>query len=221
MKIKELFEQTTSDQPLSKDEVLAIIDEWRSWQTFPHDYYDKLVVAKDGTVSCNMPKFEITERMLTPEGTLPFKITRAKCIHVYTSALSSFKNFPEYVETPKSSKIDALHLDGVRFSKLTSLEGIPKYCKGVMNLWSAHNLSFANVHEHILEADKIYVAGKKPSPILGFLKIKNLTAVWSSSESIEDFERAIDIVNEFLPNGSILACANKLRIEKLYDYAQF
>ena len=221
MKIKELFEtQTTSDDQMSKDEILAIIDEWRSRSAFTHDYYDKIEVAKDGTVSCNMQKFQITERMLTPEGTLPFKISRAKCIHVYTSALSSFKNFPEYIETPKSSKIDALKLEG-RFSKLTSLESIPKYCQGVLNLWEAHNISFANVHNHILEADKIYVAGTKPSPILGFLKIKNLKTVSASSDSSEDFERAIDILNEFLPNGSILACANKLRIEKLLDYAQF
>jgi|LakMenEpi03Aug12_release.lakeMendotaPanAssembly.Ray.scaffolds.fasta_scaffold06347_15 hypothetical protein len=221
MKIQELFEQTSSNQQMSKDEVLAIIDEWRSWQTFPHDYYDKFVVAKDGTVSCNMPKFQITERMLTPEGTLPFKITRAKCIHVYTSALSSFKNFPEYIETPKSSKIDALKLEGVNFPKLTSLESIPKYSKGVLNLWEAQNLSFANVHNHILEADKIYISGNKPSPILGFLKIKNLKTVWISSESIDDFERAIDILNEFLPNGNTIACQRKLIENDLDEYAEF
>jgi hypothetical protein len=160
--------------------------------------------------------------MLTPEGTLPFKMSRAKTIFLKAGRLSSFKNFPETIICPvTASNNNCFMMSSRSFDKITSLEGFPKYCKGTVALGPLDKISFHNVHKHILEADKIIIDGRYEGPLLGFLKIQNLKSiVFSGFVKNEKVSKAIQIVNTYLPLGNVLACQEELIDNDLKDYAE-
>jgi hypothetical protein len=95
---------------------------------------------------------------------------------------------------------------------LTSLEGGPRSVGGDVSLEFCERLtSLQNVHLHLPEARAISIL-KVPitGPLLGLLRVKGLKWV-----ELDDY-KLMSILNKYLPEGNLLACAMEL-IEAGYD----
>jgi hypothetical protein len=95
---------------------------------------------------------------------------------------------------------------------LTSLEGGPRSVgRGVFLEFCERLTSLQNVHLHLPEARTIFLS-KDPitGPLLGLLRIKGLMLV-----GLDD-RRLMGILNKYLPEGNLLACAMEL-VEAGYE----
>jgi len=225
MKIKELFE-TSSTQQMTNPEVRDMIEYWVEKGWLKHngvvgDMSHGFQIASDGSAEFKYEKLEIVNEMLTPDGTFPFKLSRAKYVAVRANNLSSFKNFPEQIEHRPAGNFLCLDMLAPSFPHLTSLEGCPKYCRGHLRLSRAKNLSYVDVDKHILAADVITINEEYVGPMLGFLKVQKLREIRYLYSENGKLAEAAEIINDHLEKDkSILACANELRIKKLYEYAK-
>jgi len=225
MKIKELFLNETEEKMTSL-EVIDMINYWaeKEWIPKSHSYgmnTHGFLVGSLGNVEIKLPKFELVNEMLNDDGTFPFKLTRSNILKVRANNLTSFKNFPEIAENWSQTKISVvLDMLAPSFPKLASLEGFPKYCRGHVRLSQAKNLSFANVHKHILAANIISVDPYYVGPMLGFLKIQNLQEIKYLFADKGNFHEAAKIINKYLPLGNIFECQEELIDNDLKDYAE-
>jgi hypothetical protein len=225
MKLAELFE-TSSNQQMTNPEVRELIQYWveKGWLKEGFNNGDSIhgfQVASDGSAERKLDKLEIVNQMLTPEGTFPFKLSRAKYVAVRANNLSSFKNFPEQIEHRISGNLLCLDMLAPSFPHLTSLEGCPKYCRGHARLSRAKNLSYANVHKHILAADVISIYDDYVGPMLGFLKITNLKEIRYVYSEDGRLATAAEIINDHLAKDrNVLAAQEELIDNDLKDYAE-
>lgn len=225
MKIKELFE-TSSNQQMTNPEVHELIEYWVKNHWVKHngvvgDMAHGFQIAGDGSAEFKFDKLEIVNEMLTPDGTFPFKLSRAKYVAVRANKLSSFKNFPEQIEHRPAGNFTCLDMLAPSFPHLTSLEGFPKYCRGHVRLSRAKNLSYANVHKHILAADVITINEEYVGPMLGFLKIVNLKEIRYLYSENGRLAEAAEIINTHLAkNRKVLAAQEELIDNNLKDYAE-
>jgi hypothetical protein len=135
----------------------------------------------------------------------------------------TFKNFPNVVK------------NGIEFQlkgQIQSLDGFPSDISNQLNTSRILNFDLSNLNKYIQRIDGYLIINCfYEGPMLSLLKIKNLKQVsfidWNSQKSKFETEKktkltqACNIINKYLPLGNILACANELRIAKLYDYAKF
>ena len=209
-----------------------LLNDWASQELIPNEPKKNSLhgfkISATGIVDCQLGTFVIYNEMLDANGEFPFKIRNAKYMILRCQEkLKSFKNFPEKLVC-KSDYRDVLityHL--FKYRKITSFENFPKYCpNGQIQLEAFVNASFSNIHKHILDAESIRINPNYVGPILSFLKIPTLTDVYAFigdvNDESESCKEALEILNKHLNgNRNILACANELRIAKLYEYAQF
>jgi hypothetical protein len=119
---------------------------------------------------------------------LPEKIQR---LYLGYCSLKSFKGFPEVVDN---------------FTMTGKLYG------------DNSKISFSKINEYIHSAKEIVfdtINADPDSGVLGFLKIKQLSTVtfiptYENSDSYESLDKAIKIVNTYLPLGDIFACQEEL-----------
>lgn len=223
MKVSELFLRE-EEKKLTSLEVVDMINYWaeKEWIAKGHSYgmsVHGFQVDSMGSVEVHLQKFELVNEMLNPDGTFPFKLTRANTMKVRANNLTSFKNFPEVLERTAFNFV-VLDMLAPSFPHLTSLEGFPKYCKGQLRLSRAKNLSFANVHKHILAADIITVNEFYVGPMLGFLKIENLKEIGYLYDR-GNLHEAAEIINNYLPKGDVVKCQRELIENDLDEYAEF
>ncbi len=224
MKVSELFLRE-EEKKLTSLEVVDMINYWaeKEWIAKGHSYgmsVHGFQVDSMGNVEVHLQKFELVNEMLNPDGTFPFKLTRANVMKVRANKLSSFKNFPEVLERLPLNFL-VFDMLAPNFPHLTSLEGFPKYCKGHVRLSMAKNLSFTNVHKHIFAAEEITVNPYYVGPMLGFLKIENLKEIRYLFADKGNFHEAAEIINKYLPKGDVVKCQRELIENDLDEYAEF
>ena len=103
------------------------------------------------------------------------------------------------------------------FTNLTlkSLKGSPKETKSFYCECAPH-VDLKNIWTHVLNSKVMYMGGtlNKKSPLLGFLRIKNLTEVnLTEHVSTQLVIKAVDILNKYLPLKSmsdIMKCKQEL-----------
>lgn len=222
MKVSELFLRE-EEKKLTSLEVVDMINYWaeKEWIAKGNSYgmsVHGFQVDSMGSVEVQLEKFELVNEMLNPDGTFPFRLLRANTMKVRANKLTSFKNFPEVLERTAFNSV-VLDMLAPSFPHLTSLEGFPKYCKGQVRLSRARDLSFGNVHKHILAADIITVNEFYVGPMLGFLKIENLKEIGYLYDK-GNLHKAAEIINMYLPKGDIIACQEELIDNGLKDFAE-
>jgi hypothetical protein len=118
----------------------------------------------------------------------------------------------------------AEHVEGIFICRenqlLTTFEGGPKYVG--INVYAA-KCSFTtlkNIHLHLPEVHGTCYLDEAPiqSHVLGLLRIKGLKGVrLSGSKRLDTLN---GIINSYLPEGDIFACAMELSEAELIEYAQ-
>jgi hypothetical protein len=136
----------------------------------------------------------------------------------------TFKNFPEIVSE-----------GGIEFStgnQIQSLDGFPSDISNRLDTSRIRNFDFTNFDKYVKRIDGwLITSALYEGPLLSLLKIRDLRHIefidhhsGKSQDEVKikvNLRNACNIINKYLPLGNVLACANELRIEKLYDYAKF
>ena len=154
--------------------------------------------------------------------------------------IKSLKGLPEIFESLSLSMMDIdnlvglpNHLENITLNSvvLGSFEGISETIdhnltiRNIASILRAHMkvFSFLELYGRIESVEKIILENIEidpKTPLLGLLKIKNLSEVEIKRINNDDLAKGIEIVNKYLPLGNILECQSELIDAGLEDFAK-
>jgi hypothetical protein len=217
MKIRELFEQEEEQIPYKVAEQLRMLTQG----TINLNQMGMLYANSALDLSQSATAFGAFTNKVENGYELKYKLDVVLGnFDIHERQVASFKNFPNSVH----GAVNCYN------NNITSLEGAPYNISGSLDLIDNPITSFKDIDKYIQSCPKIYVPVSVQSNLLGVLKMKKIPLLSTAStdrkkEGYNTLLKAISIINEYGYNNkgsvNVLACANKLRIEKLLDYAQF